>query len=401
MRLDARASLGLVLVLTGIRSMSQVLGTFVQYVSYGDLSWEMLVVFLPFAMFVLQVGAGCAFAFGARRAGWILLSGYVAIAVGLGCFALVAMSNDLTTLATFGAMMEVLGTPLLALGLMLFGRPEGSSPRQELGALLIVYAVSSLVGTALDVIALLRTLLTADSSFDGVGPYIGQQALWWSAAVTIAVFQLRAGLALRRGAARAQRAVGVYAIVALIVEAAFLVLGVVTAMIPDEGRISSMLVGFRFASAVGSIAFPLVVWAFAKAYPVPPVLTAVPRAPVWMVVLVVPFLAIRPLFTEELVAPIAGESVARGLSVAFVALAATGLLASIASLRDRLSAAALFVAASLVGVATNVVIIVTLQTDGSHSPLQTGEFLSLTVALAVMAWLHRTTQPPVPRAVAR
>ncbi len=114
---------------------------------------------LPLAMAVFEIAAGCAFAFRKPTAGWVALTGYIVAAASLLSFVMFAdRPSDIGTLALVATVVETLGLPIILVVALAIGKPPGSSPRREVGVMLIVFAISILLGTAVRVIEHVRVV---------------------------------------------------------------------------------------------------------------------------------------------------------------------------------------------------------------------------------------------------
>ena len=143
-RLDARGCLGLLLVITGIRSLgSPLLGLFqmLRFDSDPD-STTIVLTALPLATSVLQIGAGCAFAFHKPTAGWIALTGYLMSVVGfVVVFVFELRPREVGGLSLLAMAGESLGHPIVFVVALAMARTAGSNARREVGVMLIIYAL--------------------------------------------------------------------------------------------------------------------------------------------------------------------------------------------------------------------------------------------------------------------
>ncbi len=395
-RLDARACLGLLLVVTGIRSLGSPLHGLFQMLRFDadPDSLELLVAGLPLAMALFQIAAGSAFAFHKQRAGWIALAGYLVSAVGLMGFVVFEI-HDVSTRSLMAMVVETIGFPIIVIVALVIAKPAGSSARRELGVMLIIYAITALLANVIRLVDQLRIIVDQAPS----GPTVLSQLAWLASYVVVAVFQLRAGLQLYRGIAG--RAVGAYAIAAIANELLWMTLYVIAAVV--DGEFSGLLIPMHATSAFVSIALPLFLWGYVRSQPASGVDTRIPMAPAWNALLYVPFLAVRPVVLDELVDSSVGDFVlgdtgALVMATSFVAMAASTLLAGVLALRERMSPTMFAVIATVVGllITSSLVVIMQLEPVGR---IHTGPFLQIAVTTAVIAWLHRST--PIPRAVAR
>jgi hypothetical protein len=355
-----------------------------------DVLWP---VMLQLVVAGIQVAVGCSFAFGARRAGWILLACQLA-----GSLVLVVASRELVSdagvLPLIGVIIETLGTPALVIVALLLGRTAGASPRQEVGVVLLVFGISTLLNAMLQTFEFVVMLV--DERFS---PGAASNLVWIGSYIAVAVLEIRAGLALRRGASNALRAFNVFMIVSLSLDVLWLLIGMGVGVVED-GRLLKFLAVTRGTSAVTSAAWLFVLWAFVRKHTAPPVATAVPMFPAWYTLLFLPMLAARPLaLANDRLVELVGETSRTVIIVAFAAFAISAALASVSALRERMSASAFAAAASLVGVATTCVVVVAFDLGPGPKLIQAAPLLNLIVATAMIARLHRTATPPVPRAV--
>lgn len=396
-RLDARACLGLLLVLTGIRSLGSPLNGLFQMLRFDDDpdSITLLVSGLPLAMSLLEIAAGCAFAFRKPTAGWLALTGYLVAVVGFVMFFVFEVRPGGLSLLALG--IEMLGLPIIVVVALAIARPSGSSGRREVGVMLIVYAVSGLLGTAVRMVEQVRLIIEVAPD----GSQILSQLVWIGPYVAVALLQLRAGLRLYRGSEG--RALGVYVIAAIVNEVLWMVVYTIVAALSTDNY-GGMILASQATGAFVSIAFPLFVWAFVRSQPA--VADAhVPMLPAWNALLYVPFLAVRPIVLDELVTsgmsePVLGDTATLVMCAGFVALAASTALSVAMALRTRMAATAFAVVATAVGVITTSGLVLIMHTEPVER-IQTGPFLQILATTAVIAWLHRTTIAPIPRAVAR
>ncbi len=400
-RLDARGCLGLLLVLSGIRSLASPLRGLLQTLQFNmeaPDSTSLVVSGLPLAISLLEITAGCAFAFRKPMAGWLALTGYLVSLVGFVVLLVFEIRpSDGGGLSLLAMVVEMLGFPIIVVIALAIGRPMGSSARRELGVMLIVYAVSGLLGMAVRMVEQVRIIIEVAPD----GSQVLSQLVWIAQYLAVALLQLRAGLQLYRGSEG--RALGVYVIAAIVNEVLSMVVYTVVAALRTEDY-SGMILASQATGAFVSIAFPLFVWAFVRSQPV--VVDAhVPMLPAWSALLYVPFLAVRPVVLDELVTsrrsePALGDTATLVMCAAFVALAASTALSVVMALREQMSATACAVVATAVGVITTSGLVVIMHTEPVEQ-IHTGPFLQILATTAVIAWLHRTTQAQVPRAVAR
>ncbi len=387
--LDGRACFGLVLAICGLRAIVEPLASLVQLQMLSRISViESLPIAVPAFVAGLQIATGCAFAFGKTRAGWACLAGYAAVSAGVTIFGLVEL--DIGGPALAAVVVETFGVPAVALVVLRFVRRPGSDARSEAGVLLVLLAISGFVHVAIYAVEAARRLWFSFGLLAGEGLLV---AFW----LTIALFQLRAGLQLRRGAATAERAVKAYVIAVIAVQGAELLL--LTVLGFDDGTsFLHAVLPVRIVAAMGYIAVAFLLWAFVRGHrPVPA--SRVPTTPAWYALVFVPYLAARPLIADAAISPVLGIELAIVIATAFAAQAIATGLAARASLTEQLSAARHALVATITGLATTSVFVVIMQRHDSRS--DPGVLGSLVVATAVMAWLHRTATSPVPRAIAK
>lgn len=395
-RLDARGCLGLLLVITGIRALGSPLHTVLQV---ARMEWDaemMLLSALPLAMVVLEIAAGCAFAFRKPTAGWVALAGYLVVAVALLVFMMFdGLPGYLGTLGLAATVGETLGFPILLVVAFAIAKPPGSSARREVGVMLIVLAISSLLGTTLRLIEQVRIISQVAPSATSVL----SQLAWLAAYAVVAVLALRAGVRLYRGTAR--RDLGVWVIAAIANEVLWLVVFAILATL-EQSDSAGIMIAMHATSAFVAMALPVFLWGFVRSHPVTDD-AHVPMLPAWNALLYVPFLLVRPIVVDELVETryghtLVGDAAIALLTAGFVGLAAATTAAAVLALRERMTTVAFAGIATALGVLLTSALVVITYREGVE-PLHTGPFLQIAVTTAVIAWLHRTAKPSIPRAV--
>lgn len=398
MLLGAHGCLGLVLAFIGIRTLALSVNPIIQVVALSDLvdGTEMLAVGLPAVVTVLQIAAGCAFVFGARVAGWVCLGAYVLGAAGVVVWTTIILEVDEPSMIA-GVAVETFGTPLVAIVAMLVGRPAGSTPRAEVGLMLVVVGMSSALGIAIRSVETLY-VMTMPHTHASIGAVAGE-LLSTGIFLTIAILQARAGFALRRGDPRADRALGAYVIAAMAGELLYLVLNAAF-LVVAEGSMVKMLLAIRAVGALDGIGLALLAWTIARRDRAPLAMEILPMSPIWYALILLPFLAARPFISVDIphgdmpALPIV-------LTAALVAQAVVMSLAVAATLSGRLSAVGLWVIATVLGLVTMGTFVVLSYIEIELQRAYYGPLLTLVVIAAVIAWLHRTTASRVPRAVVR
>lgn len=395
-RLDARGCLGLLLVITGIRALGSPLHTVLQVARMESDAEMMLLSTLPLAMVVLEIAAGCAFAFRKPTAGWVALAGYIVVAVALLVFMMFdGLPGYLGILGLAATVGETLGFPILLVVAFAIAKPLGSSARREVGVMLIVLAISSLLGTTLRLIEQVRIISEVAPSATSVL----SQLAWLAAYAVVAVLALRAGVRLFRGTAN--RDLGIWVIAAIANEVLWLVVFAIVATL-DQGDSAGTVIAMHAVSAFVAMALPVFLWGFVRSHPVTDD-AHVPMLPAWNALLYVPFLLVRPIVVDELVEPfghtLVGDAAIALLTAGFVGLAAATTAAAVLALRERMTTVAFAGIATALGVLLTSALVVITYREGVE-PLHTGPFLQIAVTTAVIAWLHRTAKPSIPRAIA-
>ncbi len=167
---------------------------------------------------------------------------------------------------------------------------------------------------------------------------------------------------------------------------------------------AGIMIAMHAISAFVAIAFPVFLWGFVRSQPVSEVVDShVPMLPAWNALLYVPFLLVRPIVVDELVVTRYGETVVGDaatalLTAGFVGLAAATTAAAVLALRERMSTVAFAGIATALGVLLTSALVIVMYSEAVE-PIHTGPFLQITVTTAVIAWLHRTAHPSIPRAV--
>jgi hypothetical protein len=241
-------------------------------------------------------------------------------------------------------------------------------------------AISSLVGHGVYVVTRARSL-------DGTGGAAAfGEVLMVGTWVAVAILQLLAGLQLRRGDPTAERTLKAYVIASIVGEALMLGLPFLVGFAFRGDRVEWFF-AIRVVTAIDGVALPLVLWAFVRHHRVPMQEPRVPTTPAWGALVLVPYLAARPLVIDEALTPQFSAELAIVVAAGFGVQAVATALATRASLQDKLSAGRHALVATVVALVVTTMVIVLQQIDSDRHRLTTGPLISLVVTTAVMAWL--------------
>lgn len=298
------------------------------------------------ALVVLQVvAAGLQLAVGiaiARRSlARPLFAAYGAATVAVAVAAVAVFAGDESSPLLAAGALEILAGPLVILGAPLVvdvrQLPDRRSPA-DAAAALIVLAVSSLI--ALPVNIFVDLIRDAAASRDALLQICAVWAVRAAFAVVPALVALRAGRALLRSGppAAARRALAIYVLVTIGADVVFQ--GITIAELLASGSFQdhrALILSTPAAGLIGSVATPLVIWAYARPVLREPIAVARPAlaAPLtWGVLWYVPLLLTRSPVLGAL-RPLLGTVFTAALGALFCAQAVANVAAARAALRGR------------------------------------------------------------------
>jgi len=401
--ITSHCALGLVLAISGIPAALQAMRLVLQWVLFD--SWSSLepVMLLPLVVGVLQLATGCTLAWRSRAA-WPCLIGYLAASIlTVVLMTTIIGDSELGGLTIAGVLLQTVGAPLVVV-LAMFIQPAGTSRRDEAGTLALVFGITFVIGIAIRLVDDLSRLTDAhvSSSVGGVAWMIVSSAT----GIAVAILQIRAGLALRRGSRHAAAALRIFVVASIGVEIALAGVSVVVLSL-DNGLPAEIPTGVRASiiampilGMIDGIAIPLLLRAYVGRITEEPVAHAVASGPAWKAFLMLPVLGGAAFVAPEVIEHVHGATLAAALTAAITVSAVTAGLAGLASLCGR-AAAPIAVIATVAAVVTTLVMVVVQLELSPMQRIETASLVEVTVTCAVLAWLHRTTQPQLPRAVIR
>jgi hypothetical protein len=387
-------SLGVVLAFAGMSTLTQPLVTIVSFVARGYMTLELAAMIgSQLALAAVQVAAGCAIAWRAR---WAAIA-FVLYAVAALAFTIAApftIADDVGTLAMVAFCVELLGPVALVLVASLVPTSV-TSRRADVSLVLIAFGITALIKLVLHNLDTFRVIADGRSDLDEALALALRLGLFGA----IAVVELIAGIVVRGApVARARVAIRAYVLTSVICRTVFAALSIIFVFVEDsygfrDMRIERILM--ELVMLASSFVMPLLIWRYVRRELRSDHVAAERERPsvlAWSALLYATFSLARPLVLNEVLGEHVGASGVVALGILFFAHGVLLATAGSAALFRRAWAPWISIAATVIGVAVIVTMVVVMyRVERVAARFEFGPLVLIVVESAVLAWAYRKT----------